>query len=332
MSGKESIIDQFGRVHDYLRISLTERCNLRCFYCMPEEGVPLRDKKEFMSSEETISIAKKFVELGVKKIRLTGGEPLIKKDIENILSQLGDLPVELTLTTNGILVDRYLDTFNKVGIKKINVSLDSLKEGRFATITRRDYFERIMNNIQLLLNNQIEVSINVVVMKGVNEDEIRDFVEWSINEKINIRFIEFMPFDGNKWEWDKKVSNQEVLDSITELFGDDKIEGLVSHKNSTSRNFRIKGAKGTFGLISTVTNPFCDGCNRIRLTADGKIKNCLFSQGESDLLSALRNGRGIEPIIRDAIFIKQKERGGLDEFSKLEGKEIRNRSMITIGG
>lgn len=332
MDNNEQILDQFGRVHDYLRISLTERCNLRCFYCMPEEGVPLRDKAVFMTSEETIEIATRFVALGVKKIRLTGGEPLIKKDIENIITQLSEMPVELTLTTNGILVDKHLGLFLRSGIRKINVSLDSLKPERFNTITRRDYFSRIMNNIKLLMNNGISVSINMVVMKGVNEDEVNDFVEWSREEPVNVRFIEFMPFDGNKWEYDKKVSNEQLLTSIASSFGRDKVETLPLQKNATSRNYRIKNGKGTFGLISTVTNPFCDGCNRIRLTADGKIKNCLFSEGESDLLAALRNGQDIDPIIRHAIYIKKKERGGLDEFSKLDGDKIRNRSMITIGG
>lgn len=326
------ITDHFGRVHNYLRISLTERCNLRCFYCMPEEGVPLRDKKEFMSSEETIAIAREFVRLGITKIRLTGGEPLIKKDAANILLELGKLPVELTLTTNGILADKFIHTFKQAGINKVNVSLDSLIEERFNKISRREYFHRIMDNIQLLLDEQFIVHINVVVMKGVNDDEIAEFVKWTHKQAIDVRFIEFMPFDGNSWNWERKVSFKEILDQVNDAFGEENIEKLNDPKHSTSRNFKLRGAKGSFGIISTVTNPFCDTCNRIRLTADGKIKNCLFSQSESDLLSAYRRGEDLEEIIRYSIAHKKKERGGLDDFSELNAEKIKNRSMITIGG
>ena len=159
------IVDGFGRKHDYLRISLTERCNLRCFYCMPEEGVKLRDKSEFMSAEETIEIAKVFVALGVKKIRLTGGEPLVKNNAELIIRELGKLPVELAITTNGVIVDRFIDTFKEAGIQSVNVSLDSLKEERFNDISRRNYFTQIRNNIDLLIENGFHVKINVVVIK-----------------------------------------------------------------------------------------------------------------------------------------------------------------------
>ena len=203
MSKSNNIVDTFGRVHDYLRISLTERCNLRCFYCMPEDGIQLRDKAEFMTTEELIFIAKKFVALGVKKIRLTGGEPLIRKDFADIIRQLGELPVELTITTNAVLVDKYIDDIKSAGVKSINVSLDSLKEERFNMISRRSYYTKIRENIDLLIKNDFHVKINIVLIKGTNDDEIIDFVNWTIREKIQIRFIEFMPFDGNNWNWEK---------------------------------------------------------------------------------------------------------------------------------
>lgn len=326
------IIDKFGRKHDYLRISLTERCNLRCVYCMPEEGIPLRDRKEFMSAEETIDIAKAFVKLGVKKIRLTGGEPLIKKNFSQILNELSLLPVELALTTNGILVDKFIEEFKHSGLKKINVSLDSLKAERFNEITRRNNFQKIMENIRMLLQHEFDVRINVVLMKGVNEDEIIDFVDWTRKEKITIRFIEFMPFDGNNWNWEQKVSQQVILDMITRHFGENALIKLDDPIHSTSRNYTIANSPGTFGIISTVTNPFCDSCNRIRLTADGKIKNCLFSQSETDLLNPYRSGKEIQQLILDAILQKEKERGGLGEFSELREEANKNRSMISIGG
>lgn len=326
------IVDNFGRVHDYLRISLTERCNLRCFYCMPEEGVPLRDKAEFMTAEETIEIAKTFVNLGVKKIRLTGGEPLIKKNAELIIRELGKLPVELAITTNGVVVDRFIDVFKEAGIRSINVSLDSLKEDRFNAISRRNYFVEIKNNIDLLLKNDFIVKINVVVMKGVNDEEIVDFVQWTQKQSVHVRFIEFMPFDGNKWNWEKKVSFKEIYSKIIEEFGENQVYKIQDQPNDTSRNYRILEAKGTFGIISSVTNPFCDTCNRIRLTADGKIKNCLFSEKESDLLSVLRQNGDLESLIKKAIFDKEKSRGGLDSFDNEQVFKHKNRSMITIGG
>ncbi|MCB0477851.1 MAG: GTP 3',8-cyclase MoaA [Crocinitomicaceae bacterium] len=328
----QNIVDQFGRVHDYLRISLTERCNLRCFYCMPEEGIELRDKSCFMSSEEVLDIAKTFVGLGVKKIRLTGGEPLIKKDAKNVILQLGKLPVELAITTNGVLVDRFIDVFKEAGIKKVNVSLDSLNEQLFNKISRRSYFQKIKENISLLVKEGFETKINVVVIKDVNEHEIVDFVKWTQKENVHVRFIEFMPFDGNKWEWERKVSYKKIYEIIEKEYGANRILKIQDAKNDTSKNYRLFDGKGTFGVIASVTNPFCDTCNRIRLTADGKIKNCLFSQSETDLLTAHRNGVDIKSLIMTSILTKEKQRGGVGEFDQLQMDKMKNRSMIAIGG
>ena len=284
----EHIVDKFGRVHDYLRISLTERCNLRCFYCMPEEGIKLRDKANFMTSEELLAITKTFVGMGVKKIRLTGGEPLIKRDAKNILLELGKLPVELAITTNAVLVDKFIDTFKEAGIKSVNVSLDSLDADSFNQISRRKYFDRIKSNIDLLIEEDFHVKVNVVVIRDINEHEIPAFIDWTKNKNVHIRFIEFMPFDGNNWDWNKKVSYKEMLEISEKHFGVDGITKIEDKKNDTARCYSLIDGKGTFGIISSITNPFCDTCNRIRLTADGKIKNCLFSESETDLLTAYR--------------------------------------------
>ncbi len=305
----EKLIDGFGRVHDYLRISLTERCNLRCFYCMPEEGIALREKSVFMTAEETFAIAKEFVSMGVKKIRLTGGEPLIKKNISKILRDLASLNIELAITTNGILVDQYLNDFKQTGLRAVNVSLDSLDEKNFERISRRNYFQRIVSNIHLLVKEGFQTKINVVVMRGVNDHEIIDFINYTRDLPVQIRFIEFMPFDGNNWNWEKKVSFNEIMQQVHTEYGYDDVEHLASKPNDTTKNFRIKNFQGSFGVISSVTNPFCDSCNRIRLTADGKIKNCLFSQSETDLLSAFRNGESIRPLIIDTVLNKKKSRG-----------------------
>jgi molybdenum cofactor biosynthesis protein A len=325
------LIDQHNRKHTYLRISLTERCNLRCTYCMPEEGIQLRDKKEFMSQEETIHLAKTFVDLGVTKIRLTGGEPLIKKNFREILQELAKLPVEISITTNGILLDVYFDDLQTAGVKALNISLDSLIEEKVNKISRRNYFSRIQKNIDEAINRGFHVKLNCVLMKDENDDEIIDFIELSKEKNIGIRFIEFMPFDGNKWDWSKTVSYKSILEKVKIHFGENQIEPAPEGINSTSRNFRIKNYLGDFGIISSVTNPFCDTCNRIRLTADGKIKNCLFSGEETDLLSALRNGQDVIPLIQNSIQSKHKERAGLKDFADADFS-FENRSMIRIGG
>lgn len=334
MNPTSQIKDQFGRVHDYLRISLTERCNLRCFYCMPAEGIELSEKSHLMSHEEVIAIAKTFVEMGVKKIRLTGGEPLIKKNIEKIITELTQLPINLGITTNGILLNNYFELFKTSGVTDINISLDTLDKKKFEEITRRDYFDRVISNINLYEANGFNVKINNVIIKDVNDNEINDFIEFTKDKNVAIRFIEFMPFDGNKWSTEKVITLNEILSTAEEKYGSENIINLKSKKNGTAKNFQIKGYKGSFGVISTVSNPFCDSCNRIRLTANGRIKNCLFSTSETNLLTPLRNGEDIKSIIMDGIYHKKQVRGGMTsdkDFFDPE-KNANNRTMIAIGG
>jgi molybdenum cofactor biosynthesis protein A len=327
------LTDQFGRAHNYLRISLTERCNLRCVYCMPEEGIVLRPKAHFMKTEEVIGIATEFVKLGITKIRLTGGEPLIRNDAKEILEGLSKLPVSLAISTNGILVDKFIDTFKACDLRSINLSLDSLKEEKFNSITRRNDFSKIRSNIELLLNENFHLKLNAVIMKGVNDDEIIDFIEFTKDKNVHFRFIEFMPFNGNKWDWSKGLSFKEMMEKITSVYGERVIK-LKDDKNDTAKAFQIKDHKGTFAVISSVTNPFCDTCNRIRLTADGKIKNCLFSNSETDLLTAFRSGENITDLIRESIWHKKAVRAGMDTFEDLSDPELnqQNRNMISIGG
>jgi cyclic pyranopterin phosphate synthase len=299
---------------------------------MPEEGIPLRPQKFFMSTEEVFSIASRFVEMGVTKIRLTGGEPMVHKNFEEILLKLAQLPIELTLTTNAVMIDKHLDVIKEAKIKSINISLDTLNRVRFKFITRRDNYDKVMANIRLAISSGIKVKLNAVLMNGVNNDEIIDFVELSRQNDVSVRFIEFMPFDGNNWNWEKKFSEKQILETIREYYGSDQIHKITDQPNDTSHNYRIKNFKGTFGIISTVTNPFCDTCNRIRLTADGKIKNCLFSNDETDLLTALRNDEPIEELIRSAIAKKHHSRAGLRFDNDSMQEDYSNRSMISIGG
>lgn len=287
-----------------------------------------------MRTEEIISLAKTFVDLGVTKIRLTGGEPLIRKDVRNIIKQLSELPIELGITTNGILVDQFIDCFEECGVRSVNVSLDSLLADKMAAITRRDYFDRIMGNIQLLIDCDFDVKINMVVMRDTNDNEIVDFIEWTRKTRINVRFIEFMPFGGNQWEWSNGVSLDEILAKAADKFGPFGFERIKDKPNDTSKNYRLKDGKGSFAVIATVTNPFCDTCNRLRLTADGKMKNCLFSNSETDLLTALRNNQDILGLIAQNVMNKKAVRAGMDSLEDFSDPKLnqKNRSMITIGG
>ncbi|MUP47446.1 GTP 3',8-cyclase MoaA [Gramella sp. BOM4] len=329
MTKETQIIDNFGRIHNYLRISLTDRCNLRCFYCMPEEGIELMEKEHIMSLEEIIEIARKFRRLGVDTIRLTGGEPLVRKNFGYLVRELAKLGVTLKITTNGILLDKYLDLFREIGLKKINLSLDTLDKARSVFISKRDYFDRIMKNLERALELEMEIKLNIVLIKGVNDKEINDFIALTKHKNLTAKFIEFMPFKGNKWDWSKGVGEQEILDIIGEKYAE--IIELKNPKHSTSRNFKVKGHKGKFAIVSTITNPFCDECNRIRLTADGKMKNCLFSNSETDLLGPLRAGEEIKPVILNAIKSKKYSRDGMDVKMDAAHYE-KNRSMISIGG
>lgn len=321
---QQQLHDTFGRSHNYLRISLTDACNLRCTYCMPNEKVLVTPSNKMMSVDEIIGIATIFIKLGVNKIRLTGGEPLVRKDAKLIIQKLSELPVELTISTNAVLVDEYIDVFKQANIRSVNVSLDTLNADEFFAITKRGDFEKIQKNIFLLLANNFKVKVNMVVMKGVNEHAIIDFINWTKDFPLDVRFIEFMPFSGNAWNREKVFSQQEMLNLIAEKYSFVK---LIDEPNDTAKKYTVPGHQGTFAFISTVTEPFCGSCNRLRLTADGKMKNCLFSEGETDLLFAYRNGMNIMPLIISNVVSKKEALGGRFDFEKIE-----NRSMIKIGG
>ena len=325
------ILDSFGRNHNYLRISLTDNCNLRCFYCMPEEEYEFTPASKLMQADEIEAISKIFVAQGVNKIRLTGGEPLVRKDAGKIILSLSKLPVKLTLTTNGTRIHEFIELLKEANIQSLNISLDTLQSDRFMLLTRRDQFKLVYDNIQLLIRNNFQVKVNVVVMKGMNDGEINDFIEWTSDTPIQIRFIEFMPFSGNRWTSNKVFTWQEILEVVQTKYPIVRLEDEI---NDTAKKYTVPGHVGSFAVISTMTSPFCSGCNRMRLTADGKMKNCLFSKEETDLLTAFRKGEDILPLIQKSIASKAKELGGqfTADFEQVHAEEIQNRSMITIGG
>ena len=325
------ILDSFNRVHNYLRISLTDNCNLRCFYCMPEEHYEFTPPQRLMQLHEIVTLSEIFVANGVNKIRLTGGEPLVRKDAGEIILALSKLPVKLTMTTNATRLHDFADLLEEAKMHSLNISLDTLQADKFNLITRRNQFDTVYNNILMMIDRGFHVKVNVVVMNGMNDGEINDFVAWTKDLPVHVRFIEFMPFSGNRWTSNKVFTWEQIMEVIEEKYVVERLEGDV---HDTAKKYSIPGHKGSFAVISTMTAPFCSGCNRIRLTADGKIKNCLFSKQESDLLTALRQGQDVEPLIRANIMAKEKALGGqfTTDFSHLHAEDIHNRSMITIGG
>jgi cyclic pyranopterin phosphate synthase len=284
-----------------------------------------------MQVHEIEALAKIFVALGVNKIRLTGGEPLVRKDAGAIIEKLALLPVSLSLTTNAVRLHHFMPQIIEAGIRSLNISLDTLDANRFMLITGRDEFRQVWSNIEGALDAGLHVKINVVVMKGINDKEINHFINWTKDTGVHIRFIEFMPFAGNQWHNEKVVTFKEILETVESRYSFIK---LKDEMNDTTKKYIVPGHAGTFSVISTMSVPFCATCNRIRLTADGKIKNCLFSNNETDLLTPLRNGADVEQLIIQSIATKARSQGGqfTEDYKSTDANTIRNRSMISIGG
>ncbi|KAK3302354.1 uncharacterized protein B0T15DRAFT_302411 [Chaetomium strumarium] len=302
------LTDNFHRQHDYLRISVTERCNLRCLYCMPEEGVPLSPPKELLTTPEIVMLSSLFVSQGVKKIRLTGGEPTVRRDIVPLMQQIGALRAhglrELCLTTNGLSLHRKLEPMVEAGLTGVNLSLDTLDPWQFQLMTRRAGFGAVQKTIDRVfeLNRAgagIKFKINCVVMRGLNDREILPFVELTREKDVEVRFIEYMPFDGNKWSKGKMFGYQEMLDLIRSRYTD--LQRVADHKNDTSKTFQVPGFVGKIGFITSMTHNFCGTCNRLRITGDGNLKVCLFGNAEVSLRDILRTVNNGEPIDEAAL-------------------------------
>ncbi|CAH9098954.1 unnamed protein product [Cuscuta epithymum] len=330
-SPSNMLVDTFGRLHNYLRISLTERCNLRCQYCMPSDGVDLTPNPQLLTRCEIVRLANLFVTSGVSKIRLTGGEPTIRKDLEDICLDLSNLEGlrNLAMTTNGITLARKLIRLKECGLNLVNISLDTLVPAKFEFMTRRKGHERVMESIQAAIDlGYNPVKVNCVVMRGFNDDEICDFVEMTRQKPINVRFIEFMPFDGNVWNVKKLVPFKEMFEIVAKKFT--RLQRIVDHPTETAKNFRIDGHQGTVSFITSMTEHFCAGCNRLRLLADGNFKVCLFGPSEVSLRDPLRSGADdeeIRAIIGSAVKRKKASHAGMFDIAKTP-----NRPMIHIGG
>uniref|UniRef100_A0A3Q3JRX9 Molybdenum cofactor biosynthesis protein 1 n=1 Tax=Monopterus albus TaxID=43700 RepID=A0A3Q3JRX9_MONAL len=325
------LTDSFGRRHSYLRISLTEKCNLRCQYCMPEEGVKLTPRGQLLSISEIMTLARLFVREGVDKIRLTGGEPLIRPDVLDIIAELRKLEglKTIAVTTNGMNLARLLPRLKHAGLDLINISLDSLVPAKFEFIVRRKGFHKVMEGIDKALDMGFNpVKVNCVVMRGVNEDELLDFVALSEKKPLEVRFIEYMPFDGNKWNFKKMVSYQEMLDHIRQQWPN--LEMLQTGHTDTAKTFKVPGFQGQMGFITSMSDHFCGSCNRLRITADGNLKVCLFGNSEVSLRDLLRSGASDAELLHTigaAVGRKKKQHAGMFSIS-----QMKNRPMILIGG
>jgi len=330
-----ALFDRFRRPHTYLRVSLTERCSLRCVYCMPEGGVDLTPNARLLSVEETLRLASVFVRAGVDKIRLTGGEPTVRRDIVDVVAALNELrPTGLrtiAMTSNGIALPRLLPQLHAAGLDKLNISLDTLNREAFVSLTRRDGLAKVLRGIDLGIELGMRpLKVNCVLIAGQNEHEMLDFARLTLAKPIDVRFIEYMPFGGNNWEEDTMVPQRAVLQTLQQTF--DGIESVPTDKHDVAVSWRLPGAVGTVSFISSMTQPFCSGCNRLRLTADGNLKVCLFGSDELSLRDALRGGASDDELlvlVGGALQKKHARHAGLpvDEI-------VRNtsRPMTTIGG
>jgi len=300
------LIDNHNRKINYLRLSVTDLCNLRCLYCMPGEGVEKKCHNQIFRIEELVDLVRTAAELGVKKVRLTGGEPLIRRGNLVLVEQIKAIPGidELTLTTNGLLLSDQAAALKEAGLDRVNISLDTLKPERFHLITRRDDFNRVMKGIdQALAVGLTPLKINVVLLKGVNDDEIPDFADLARRYDIEIRFIELMPVgEASAWGQDYYLSNRVVLDALPELGR----EGVMA-PGQPSEVFHLKGGRGRIGLINPISHKFCSHCNRLRISADGKLMPCLHSNQSIDIRALWNQGMTTAEIFRQAVDLKPKE-------------------------
>ncbi|WBX76797.1 GTP 3',8-cyclase MoaA [Tenacibaculum ovolyticum] len=327
------LIDNFGRQISYVRLAVTDRCNLRCQYCMPAHGIDIVPRKELLTYKEMYRLIRVLTELGVNKVRLTGGEPFARKDFMSFLEMLSynDLLDEINITTNGALVSKHIQTLEKLEkVKNINLSIDSLHANKFAKITRRDVFSEVYKTFELLEQSSLNLKLNVVVQSGFNTNEINDFVGLTKNKKIAVRFIEEMPFNGKGQREIQENWNYNKI--IAEIKSKYNVENIISEKSSTSRNFSIKNHQGTIGIIPAFTRTICNDCNRIRVTSTGTFKNCLFDDGVFNLRDFIRNGASNNDLKELFLsLIKEKpENGFIAEANRKKGSV--SESMSTIGG
>jgi GTP 3',8-cyclase len=329
---REPLLDGHGRRITDLRVSVTDRCNFRCQYCMPADGLPWLERAEVLTFEEIERLVSVLAPMGVTDLRLTGGEPLVRREFPRLVSMLARVPgiEDLSLTTNGYLLERDADALVEAGITRVNVSIDSLQKDRFFQLTRRDSLPQVLRGLYAIARHERvrPIKVNAVALRGFTEEEAIPFAEFARSTSFQVRFIEFMPLDGDHaWSRDQVLTGDELRAIIERVH---PLEEAPREPHATARVFRFADGSGEIGFINPVSEPFCGDCNRIRLTADGKLRTCLFSLHETDLREPLRAGASddeLESIVRDAVWRKElKHRVGEPGFRQPP------RTMSAIGG
>ena len=329
---RDPLVDGHGRRIADVRVSVTDRCNFRCQYCMPADGLPWLERAEVLSFEEIERLVTVMAPMGVSDLRLTGGEPLVRREFPRLVGMLARVPgvEDLSLTTNGYLLERDADALVEAGVTRVNVSIDSLQKDRFFQITRRDSLPQVLRGLEAIARHESirPIKVNAVALRGFTEEEAIPFAEFARSTNFQVRFIEFMPLDGDHaWTADQVLTGDELREIIGRVY---PLEEAPREPHATARVFRFADGKGEIGFINPVSEPFCADCNRIRLTADGKLRTCLFSLHETDLREPLRTGASdaeLESIIRAAVWRKElKHRVGEPGFRQPP------RTMSAIGG
>ncbi|MEO5601371.1 MAG: GTP 3',8-cyclase MoaA [Cyclobacteriaceae bacterium] len=329
-----ALFDNHGRPLNYLRLAVTDRCNLRCFYCMPEEGIQYMPKKELLTFEEILTLVSLMASMGINKLRLTGGEPFVRNDLMELIKRLVEIPgiKDIHLTTNGILTAPHIPALKKLGISSVNLSLDTLDKQRFKTITRRDEFDNTFATLKSLLHHEIPVKINTVVMDGKNIEDIIPIVELTKKNNVTVRFIEEMPFNGEGnhhgiLPWNYK----QILQHIQSRFKD--LQKMPDPENSTAFHYKVPGFSGSIGIIAAFSRTFCGTCNRLRVTAQGTLKTCLYDDGVLDIKALLRSGISEQDLKQKLLrAFSQRAKDGFEAEKKRNDHQPAHESMSTIGG
>ena len=330
---KSKLIDNYGRIAKKLRISVTDRCNMRCGYCMPTNNTQWFDSTEVLSFEEIVRLSSIFANLGVEKIRITGGEPLVRPMIENLIKSIAKIPhiKSIGLTTNGLLLSDRVKKLKSSGLKSVNISLDSFKEDRFKMMTGTNGLDKVIRSIQKAKDAGLDVKINTVVVRGWNDDEVVEFANFARHTGITVRFIEFMPLDGTGiWRSDLVFSKKEMIEKLESNIG--KVFPVLEEISAPAKLYSFSDRIGTVGFIPSVTEPFCNQCDRIRLTSDGKFLTCLFERPGYDIKSYLRRGASDEELSQCLIHCMTMKQEGIVSLIRINGLRPKLNLMHTIGG
>ena len=331
--------DKFGRVHDYVRLSVTDKCSLRCVYCMPEEGLEFFPDEKVLSSSEIIQLVKNFAALGIKKIRLTGGEPLLRRDILDIISGIAQIPEieDIALTTNGLALARMAGDLWQAGLKRLNISLDTFDADKYRQITRGGNLKQVLRGIEVASQFPFTIKLNVVVIGGQNDNEIVDFLKYSMEKPVNVRFIEFMPVGHSnnvrdEKMWEERYRGVETVFDVCQQQGW-AYDAIDFAGNGPSENYQIRGGKGSFGLIHPVSCKFCEYCNRLRITADGAVKSCLYWDDEVNIRQTIFDFDSFKSQIQGVLDFKPKNHEmALADNEKNHFQKPTWRHMSQIGG